>query len=48
MSEAQGIARSFIVVNDSELVLASGTPEGWGVALIGGTGSVCLGRTRPS
>jgi N-acetylglucosamine kinase-like BadF-type ATPase len=44
--QAQGIARSFVVVNDSELVLAAGTPEGWGVALISGTGSVCLGRTR--
>jgi N-acetylglucosamine kinase-like BadF-type ATPase len=44
--QGQGIARSFVVVNDSELVLAAGTPEGWGVALISGTGSVCLGRTR--
>ena len=43
--KAQGIARSFVVVNDSELVLAAGTPDGWGVALISGTGSVCLGRS---
>src|SRR6202007_525984 len=28
------------------LILAGGPPEGWGVALVGGTGSVCLGRTR--
>ncbi len=41
----QGIAPRFVVVNDSELVLAAGTPAGWGVALISGTGSVCLGRT---
>lgn len=41
----QGIARTFRVVNDSELVLAAGTPEGWGVALVSGTGSVCLARS---
>jgi N-acetylglucosamine kinase-like BadF-type ATPase len=40
----QTIAERFLVVNDAELVLAGGTPEGWGVALISGTGSVCLGR----
>lgn len=27
------------VVNDIELVLAAGTPDAWGIALIGGTGS---------
>jgi N-acetylglucosamine kinase-like BadF-type ATPase len=42
--KAQSIAKDFVVVNDSELVLAAGTPDGWGVALISGTGSVCLGR----
>jgi N-acetylglucosamine kinase-like BadF-type ATPase len=41
----QGIAARFVVVNDSELIVAGGTPEGWGVALISGTGSVCLGRS---
>jgi len=41
----QAIAPRIMVVNDSELVLAGGTPAGWGVALISGTGSVCLGRT---
>src|SRR6185503_4562530 len=40
----QTIADRFLVVNDAELVLAAGTPEGWGVALVSGTGSVCLGR----
>jgi N-acetylglucosamine kinase-like BadF-type ATPase len=29
-----------------ELVLAGGTPDGWGVALVRGTGSICLGRAR--
>ena len=42
----QAITATFTVVNDSELILAGGTPEGWGVALVAGTGSVCLGRTR--
>jgi len=42
----QAITSRFSVVNDSELILAGGTPEGWGVALVAGTGSVCLGRTR--
>jgi len=41
----QAIAPTFQVVNDSELVLAAGTPDGWGVALVSGTGSNCLGRT---
>ena len=40
----QTITDRFLVVNDGELVLAGGTPDGWGVALISGTGSVCLGR----
>src|SRR5262249_52462201 len=41
----QAVSPRLMVVNDSELVLAGGTPFGWGVALISGTGSVCLGRT---
>jgi N-acetylglucosamine kinase-like BadF-type ATPase len=40
----RAIAPRFMVVNDAELILAGGTPDGWGVALISGTGSVCLGR----
>lgn len=32
------------VVTDLEPVLAAGTPAGWGVAIIAGTGSSCLGR----
>jgi N-acetylmuramic acid 6-phosphate etherase len=35
-----------IIVNDAELVLAAGTPEGWGLALICGTGSIAFGKTR--
>jgi len=41
-----GIAQRFALVNDAELVLAGGTPDGWGVALICGTGSICYGRAR--
>jgi N-acetylglucosamine kinase-like BadF-type ATPase len=40
----QAITERFLVVNDSELIVAGGTPEGIGVALISGSGSVCLGR----
>ena len=38
------LARCYAIVNDAELVLAGGTPRGWGVALICGTGSICYGR----
>lgn len=34
------------VVNDAELPLAAGTPEGWGVGVICGTGATCVGRNR--
>jgi len=40
----QGLGARFSILNDSELVLACGTPDGSGVALISGTGSICLGR----
>jgi N-acetylglucosamine kinase-like BadF-type ATPase len=43
--KTQGVTGRFKVLNDSELILVGGTPEGFGVALISGTGSVCLGRT---
>ncbi len=41
----QAIAASLLVVNDAELILGGGTPDGWGIALISGTGSICLGRS---
>jgi N-acetylglucosamine kinase-like BadF-type ATPase len=44
--EKQAIAPAFLVVNDVELILAGGTPDGWGVAVISGTGSNCLGRSE--
>ncbi len=42
----QGLTERFCIVNDSELVLAAGTPAGWGIALICGTGSICVGRSK--
>ena len=42
---AESVCSETVVVNDAELVLSGGTPEGWGVGLISGTGSICLGRT---
>lgn len=33
-----------VIVNDAEIVLAAGTPAGWGVAVICGTGSIVVGR----
>jgi N-acetylmuramic acid 6-phosphate etherase len=32
------------VTNDAAILLAAGTPEGWGVALVAGTGSIAYGR----
>lgn len=34
-----------VIANDAELVLAAGTPDGWGLALICGTGSIVYGRS---
>lgn len=39
-----GLAARVLVVLDCDLVLAAGTPEGWGLALIAGTGSIAWGR----
>jgi N-acetylglucosamine kinase-like BadF-type ATPase len=33
-----------VIANDAELVLAAGTADGWGCALISGTGSIVYGR----
>jgi len=42
----QQFAPRVSVVNDSEIVLAAGTPDGWGMGLICGTGSIAFGRSR--
>jgi hypothetical protein len=33
-------------MNDEGRLLAAGTPEGWGIALISGTGSIVYGSDR--
>jgi N-acetylglucosamine kinase-like BadF-type ATPase len=38
-------ADRLVLVNDGDLVIAAGTPEGWGLAVIAGTGSIAVGRT---
>lgn len=40
------LATKFRIVHDALPVLAAGSPEGWGVALIGGTGSFAYGRNK--
>jgi N-acetylmuramic acid 6-phosphate etherase len=45
-AEQFGLARQIDVVNDAQLLLAAGTPEGWGIALVAGTGSIAFGRTK--
>lgn len=37
-------ADRLVLVNDGDLVLAAGTPDGHGVAVIAGTGSISVGR----
>ncbi len=39
-------ARRLVLVNDGDLVVAAGTPEGWGVGVIAGTGSIAVGRAE--
>jgi N-acetylglucosamine kinase-like BadF-type ATPase len=40
------LARVFRVVHDAAPLLAAGTPNGWGVALIAGTGSFAFAQSR--
>ena len=40
-----GWAHRTILANDGELVVAAGTPEGWGIGVIAGTGSIAVGRS---
>ena len=43
-ADERRLAASFRVVNDALPVLAAGSPDGWGVALISGTGSLAFGQ----
>jgi len=38
-------ASRLVLVTDGDLVVAAGTPEGWGIGVIAGTGSIALGRS---
>ncbi len=40
------IGERVAVVNDGEIVLAAGTPNNWGIALVAGTGSIAWGKSR--
>ena len=40
----QGLAKAHMVVDDGQVVLRAGTPQGIGVAVIAGTGSLVIGR----
>ena len=42
----ENLARTHVVVNDSELLLWCGALQGWGVGVISGTGSIVFGRDR--
>jgi N-acetylmuramic acid 6-phosphate etherase len=43
-AERAGLATHVRVVNDAQLLLAAGTPAGWGIAVVAGTGSIAFGR----
>lgn len=40
-----GLADRVTVANDATLLLAAGTPDGWGLAVIAGTGSIAFVKT---
>lgn len=41
-----GLAEKVIVANDATLLLAAGTPAGWGLAVIAGTGSIAFVKSE--
>ncbi len=43
-ADRRRLAQTLRVVNDAQLVVAAGTPHGYGVGLICGTGSIAIGR----
>lgn len=40
------LARRHTIANDATLLFAAGTPEGWGLAIVAGTGSIALALDR--
>ena len=47
-AEKRGLAKKLQIVHDANAVLKAGTPAGWGVALVSGTGSVAYGQDQKS
>jgi N-acetylmuramic acid 6-phosphate etherase len=45
-SDGRNLAGFVEITNDAALLLAGGTPDGWGVAIVAGTGSIAFGRSR--
>jgi N-acetylmuramic acid 6-phosphate etherase len=44
-AKTAGLADQVEVTTDVDLLLAAGTPQGWGIALVAGTGSIAFGRS---
>ncbi len=44
-AERRSVAERVRVANDATLLLAAGTPDGWGLAVIAGTGSIAFVQT---
>jgi N-acetylglucosamine kinase-like BadF-type ATPase len=44
-AERAGLADAVTVTTDAALLLAAGTPDGWGLAVIAGTGSIAVARS---
>jgi N-acetylglucosamine kinase-like BadF-type ATPase len=44
-ADEAGWAQRHALVTDGDLVVAAGTPDGWGIGVIAGTGSIALGRS---
>ncbi len=44
-AERVALADEVLVANDATLLLAAGTPKGWGLAVIAGTGSIAFVKT---
>ncbi len=47
-AEQRSLAARLDIVHDAKAVLEVGTPEGWGIALVAGTGSVAFGKNSES
>jgi N-acetylmuramic acid 6-phosphate etherase len=45
-ADRAGLADAVTVTNDAALLIAAGTPGGWGLAVIAGTGSIAYCRSR--